>query len=207
MSDALYQGHVAAPEGGGPLIFAFHGTGGDEHQFAGLAATLVPGAGVVAPRGDVPEQGGARFVRRVAEGGHDMEDLARRRDRMARYIDAMCETFGPRPLYGFGYSNGATLLASVVMARPDLFDRVALMHPLVTWELAPTPDLAGRKVLVTAGQHDPIAPWPQTQDLIGWLRAQDAETSTHVHDGGHELRQSEIAALGRHFTNGNGQAA
>jgi len=49
-------------------------------------------------------------------------------------------------------------------------------------------------VLVTAGRADPIAPWPETERLIGWLTAQGAEVATSVHAGGHELRPAEIEA-------------
>ena len=75
-------------------------------------------------------------------------------------------------------------------------DRIALLHPLVPWEPAPAPALAGIKVLITAGQNAPIGPWPLTERLINWSRVQGAEVTTEVHAGGHELRQSEVAVLG-----------
>ena len=40
---------------GGPLLFTFHGTGGDESQFHGLGEQILPDAHVVSPRGDVEE--------------------------------------------------------------------------------------------------------------------------------------------------------
>jgi hypothetical protein len=46
MSTDLYQALTVTPEEGAPLIFAFHGTGGDENQFFDLAKHLAPGAGV-----------------------------------------------------------------------------------------------------------------------------------------------------------------
>ena len=40
--------HVAkAPADGAPLVFTFHGTGGDEQQFTGLIAGILPAAGIV----------------------------------------------------------------------------------------------------------------------------------------------------------------
>ena len=45
---------------GKPLLFLFHGTGGDENQFMDVGAALAPGAGIVAPRGDVSEHGAER---------------------------------------------------------------------------------------------------------------------------------------------------
>jgi len=194
MSIHSYHALTRAPAQGAPLVFAFHGTGGDEHQFFDLARQLVPGAGVVSPRGDVSEGGAARFFRRTGEGVYDMDDLAQRTARMADFVAAQKAEHPASPAYGFGYSNGANILASVVMAHPGLFDRVALLHPLIPWAPAPV-DLTGRRVLITAGRRDPICPWPLSAGLIDWFTRQGAEVTTEVHDGGHDLRQGEIAAL------------
>ncbi|MEL7011991.1 MAG: alpha/beta hydrolase [Pseudomonadota bacterium] len=195
MSTNLYQALTTNPEPGAPLLFAFHGTGGDERQFFGVAQQLVPGAGVVSPRGDVDEMGAARFFRRTGEGVYDMDDLARRTDKMVTYVEAWKAKYPDRPVYGFGYSNGANILASVVLARPDLFDRLGLMHPLIPWTPDPVAGLEDRKVLITAGKHDPICPLPLSESLIKWFNDQGAEVVPHVHDGGHELRQSELKSL------------
>lgn len=195
MSTDTYHALTKAPTAGAPLIFAFHGTGGDENQFFDLAQQLVPGAGVVSPRGDVSEMGAARFFRRTAEGVYDMDDLARRTQAMAEFAAAHKAHNPDAPIYGFGYSNGANILASVTMARTDLFDRVGLLHPLIPWEPEAVPALAGTRVLITAGMHDPICPWPLSQRLIDWFGAQGAKVSTEVHDGGHDLRQPELLAL------------
>jgi phospholipase/carboxylesterase len=195
MSKDSYIFQATAPEGDAPLLFAFHGTGGDEHQFLGLAQELLPGAGVVSPRGDVSEGGAARFFRRTGEGVYDMEDLARATAKMAGFIEAWRAAHPTRPAYGFGYSNGANILASVMMAQPDLFDRVGLLHPLIPWAPGPVPGLSGKPVLITAGRRDPICPWPATEALGAWVEAQGAALTLHAHEGGHELRREEIGAL------------
>ena len=191
---ALHEGPAT-----GPLVFAFHGTGGTEHQFFDLARQLVPDATVIAPRGDVSEHGAARYFRRTGEGVYDMADLAARTDKMGDFIAAHRAARPGRPVLGFGYSNGANILAAVMMARPDLFDKVGLLHPLIPWSPAPVPGLAGRAVLVTAGQRDPICPWPLTQALTDWLGAQGAQVATEIHAGGHELRPQEMSALAALF--------
>ncbi|MGY6534919.1 MAG: alpha/beta hydrolase [Pararhodobacter sp.] len=197
MTTDHYIAATAPGQPGTPLVMAFHGTGGNERQLFDLAQALVPGAAIVAPRGDVSEHGAARFFRRHAEGRYDMDDLAARTERMAGFIDAHRRAQPGRPVYGFGYSNGANILASVAMARPDLFDRIGLLHPLIPWHPAPVPGLSGRHVLITAGRQDPICPWPLTEALIGWFHDQGADVQTFLHDGGHGLTQDEIDALVR----------
>lgn len=195
MSTDTYHALTKTPKPGAPLIFAFHGTGGDEHQFFDLAQQIVPDAGIVSPRGDVSEGGAARFFRRTGEGVYDMDDLARRTRTMADFVAAHKTQNPGAPIHGFGYSNGANILASVAMAHPDLFARIGLLHPLIPWQPEAVPALADKRVLITAGKRDPICPWPMSQRLIGWFTAQGADVSTEVHDGGHDLRQPELLAL------------
>lgn len=197
MSLDAYKARLHAGQPGAPLVFAFHGTGGDENQFFGLARDVLPDASIVSPRGDVLEGGAARFFRRTGEGVYDMDDLAMRTEAMIGFIEAHKATNPSAPVYGFGYSNGANILASVVMQRPDLFDRVGLLHPLIPWEPQPVDGLTGKAVLVTAGQRDPICPWPLSERLISWFGDQGADVTTEIHGGGHELRQEEVTALAK----------
>lgn len=191
----LYH-HLSRPGAdGAPLVFAFHGTGGDEHQFSGLIGQILPRAGLVAPRGDVSEHGASRFFRRRAEGVYDMEDLRARTRRMTGFLRAHVQANPGRPVYAMGYSNGANILASVMFEAPELFDRAVLMHPLIPWTPAPQPGLAGRQVLLTAGRRDPICPLPQTEALADWLRAQGARLDLALHDGGHEITHPELEAV------------
>ncbi len=191
----LYHHAYQAPQGDLPLVFAFHGTGGDERQFFGYLQERMPGAGLIAPRGDVSERGAARFFRRTGEGVYDMDDLARRTAQMAAFIAAHKAADPGREVLAMGYSNGANILASVMMARPDLVDRAALLHPLIPWAPDPVPGLVGREVLIGAGRADPIGPWPGTERLIAWFRAQGAQVHEAIHDGGHELRPAELVAM------------
>ena len=202
MSQDAYIAATSPGQPGKPLILAFHGTGGNEMQLFGLAGQLVPGAAIVAPRGDVSEHGAARFFRRLGEGRYDMADLALRTERMAAFIAAHKATHAGRKVWGFGYSNGANILASVFMTRPDLFDSVALLHPLIPWDPAPVPALKGKRLLITAGRNDPICPWPLTERIISWSATQGAVVKAEIHDGGHEIRPSEIDALARFFAAG-----
>ena len=180
---------------GAPLFLTFHGTGGTEDQFHGFAEELMPGSHVTSPRGDVSEHGALRYFRRTGEGVYDMEDLASRTAAMASFIEAEKSAAGAGRTIGLGYSNGANILASVALERPDLVDDLILMHPLIPWDPSPQPGLAGRRILITAGERDPICPAPMTQALIDYLMAQGAVVTVHWHPGGHEITQSEVDAI------------
>jgi phospholipase/carboxylesterase len=51
------------------------------------------------------------------------------------------------------------------------------------------------RVLITAGERDPICPPPLTEALERWFRDQGAEVATLWHRGGHEIDRSEITAV------------
>jgi phospholipase/carboxylesterase len=197
MSEAAtaYAYHAEGRAEARPLVFAFHGTGGTESQFVPLVRELMPGAAIVAPRGDVSEQGALRFFRRLAEGRYDMEDLGQRTARMAEFVGAHVAAGRPSEVIGLGYSNGANILASVIFARPELFGRAVLMHPLIPWTPEPAP--VATRVLITAGERDPICPPEMTRALGAWFEAQGAPVETYWHPGGHEIDRGEIAAVGR----------
>jgi phospholipase/carboxylesterase len=197
---APYHALITPPAGSAPLVFAFHGTGGDETQFAALVHDMIPDAGLVAPRGDVSEGGANRYFRRTAEGVYNMPDLARRTVAMAAFVSGIRAAHPGRAAFALGYSNGANILAAMTFHHADLLDRIALLHPLIPWQPAPNPGLAGRAILITAGRRDPIAPLGLTEALVDYYRAQEARVTTDLHDGGHDIRSPEIAALTRFFS-------
>ncbi|MBX3579667.1 MAG: alpha/beta hydrolase [Rhizobiaceae bacterium] len=180
---------------GKPLVFTFHGTGANENQLLPIVEGVLPGAPVVSPRGDVSENGAARFFRRTAEGVYDMDDLARRTEAMAAFVRAHRDA--GRKTVGIGYSNGANILASVVFADPSLFDAAVLMHPLIPFQPKVQGRLDGKRILITAGRYDPICPPHLTARLEAHLRAVGADVIVDWHDGGHEIRPQEIEAAKR----------
>lgn len=186
----VFKEHPAS-EAGAPTLVLLHGTGGDENQFFSLGRQLLPNARLIAPRGDVSEGGALRYFKRTGEGVYDMDDLRLRTEKMAGFLEGL-KSDGP--LVALGYSNGANILASVMIARPDVVDAAVLMHPLIPWIPSDVDGLTGRKVLITAGKRDPICPAPKTQALADWFGKQGASVQIAWHEGGHEITQTELAA-------------
>ncbi len=190
MSMDAYVYHAEGDAAGGTLAFGFHGTGGNEMQMVPLLRQLLPGAAIVAPLGDVSEQGAARFFRRRAEGVYDMEDLARATTKLVEFIAAQVAAAKPARVVGLGYSNGANILASVIFAKPALFTDAVLMHPLIPW--APKARDVRTRVLITAGENDPICPPSMTRSLESWFVSHGSRVEVIWHPGGHEIAQAEV---------------
>ncbi|ASY66161.1 Carboxylesterase (plasmid) [Sinorhizobium sojae CCBAU 05684] len=196
MPDHGYVHKLKTGPSGSPILFVLHGTGGDENQFFGFGAELLPDATIVSPRGDVSEHGAARFFKRTGEGVYDMPDLARATRKMASFVKALATEHGASEIIGLGYSNGANILANVIIEE-GIFDSAVLMHPLIPFRPRDNPTLEGRRILITAGERDPICPAPLTQALAGYFIEQKAKLELEWHPGGHDIRQTEIAAIER----------
>ena len=189
----VHRLHAGAP--GNPILFAFHGTGGDENQFFDFARRLLPEATIVSPRGDVSEHGAARFFRRTGEGVYDMADLARATEKMAAYVGDLAAEHKASKVLGLGFSNGANILANVLIEHGHLFDAAVLMHPLIPFQPRVNGELKGRRVLITAGERDPISPVSLTQALADHYAGQGMEVTLEWHPGGHDIRPNEIEAI------------
>lgn len=187
---------AGAERAGGTTLLLLHGTGGDEEDLLPLGRSLLPGAGMLSPRGKVLERGAARFFRRLAEGVFDEEDLARRTEELAGFVEAAATTYrlDRDRLVAVGFSNGANIAASMLLRRPGLLRGAVLLSPMVPFEPATLPSLSGTTVFIGAGRADAIAPLAQAERLAELLRSAGADVTLHVAEGGHEVSDDELEA-------------
>lgn len=179
-----------------PVLLLLHGTGGDESDLLPLGEALLPGAARLSPRGKVLENGMPRFFRRIAEGVFDLDDLRKRTDELADFVEAADKAYGlngRRPI-AVGFSNGANIAASILLLRPGTLGGALLIRPMVP--LAPTtlPDLSGVAVQINAGQVDPFVPPPQSEALAKLLTDAGASVKLHWVAGGHALTREDLEA-------------
>jgi phospholipase/carboxylesterase len=199
----LVETHVhlfkPSPTGDARTLLLLHGTGDDERSFSRIGAVLAPEAAVLSVRGNVRENGMNRFFRRRAEGVYDMADLARRTTELIAFVDAVVRQYGldRTGLIGVGYSNGANILASMLFRDATVAPAAVLMHPLIPFAPPANPGLAGNRILITAGERDPICPPAVTRALYGYFERQGAAAKLVFHPGGHELQETELDAAGR----------
>ena len=186
-------------DGSGRTLLLLHGTGGTERDLVPLAQGLVPGAAILSPRGKVLEGGvAARFFRRHGEGILDVEDLKARTDELAEFVTASAKAydFDPSGLVAIGFSNGANIATGLLFRHPNLLEGAALLRPMLPYTPDPPPDLAGKRVLIAAGEGDPMVPANQPPELAAMLTGFGAEVTTSTAPGaGHGLSQSDLEAL------------
>ena len=179
--------------GSDETVLLLHGTGGTENDLLPLAAELLPGAAVLAPRGNVMEGPMPRFFRRLAEGVFDMEDLALRTSQLAAFVRAASAAYGfdLARLTAIGFSNGANIAASVLLGEPDVFRRAVLFRAMLPREVTP-PRLDGTRVYLAAGRRDPIIPASSVERLAELLRQGGADVTLEWRHAGHGLVPEDV---------------
>jgi phospholipase/carboxylesterase len=187
---------VPAEVPGLPTLLMLHGTGGDENDLLPLGRMLLPGAGMLSPRGNVLEHGAPRFFRRLAEGVFDVEDLHRRTGELADFVEAAAERYGfaSESIYAVGYSNGANIAASMLLSRPSVLAGAVLLRAMVPFEPTSAPSLAGKRVLISAGRLDQMISVAGTDRLATILREGGAEVDLRWQATGHGLTQGDVTA-------------
>ena len=187
---------------GSTTLLLLHGTGGNESDLLPLGRALLPGAGMLSPRGKVLEHGAPRFFRRLAEGVFDQEDLARRTTELGDFVVAATRAYDLRPdgVVAVGFSNGANIAASLMLRHPGVLRGAVLLSPMVPFEPEPLPDLSGTSVFIGAGRSDPLAPMHQTERLAELLRRSGADVTVHWDEGGHGVTKGEVDAAARWIT-------
>jgi predicted esterase len=187
---------AGAERAGSTTLVLLHGTGGDEEDLLPLGRVLLPGAGMLSPRGKVLEGGAPRFFRRIAEGVFDQEDLARRTDELAEFIEAAATSYelDRDGLVAVGFSNGANITFSLLLRHPGLLRGAVLLSPMLPSEPDVVPDLAGTSVFIGAGRSDPIVPVTQVERLAAFLGDAGAKVTVHWERGGHGITPTEVDA-------------
>jgi len=182
-------------EPGLPTLLLLHGTGGNERSLLPLADAVAPGAGILSPRGKVLEHGMPRFFRRLSEGVFDLPDLHARTQELAAFVEAemAATSLDATNLIALGYSNGANIAGSLLLAYPALLRGAILFRPMAPFEPDQLPNLGGRRVLITAGEYDRMVPFAQARHLADLLRSAGAEVTDHLLPADHGLTDVDLS--------------
>jgi predicted esterase len=175
-------------------LLLLHGTGGNEDDLIQVGQMISPSASLLSPRGKVLENGMPRFFKRLAEGVFDLEDLKFRTNELADFVK------GASSVYGFdldktvavGFSNGANIVASLLLSNPDTIKGAILFRSMIPFIPNNLPDLSNKKVLLSAGMLDPIVSESQTQSLFDILEKSRANVTLKWQQSGHNLTELDI---------------
>lgn len=187
----IYQNSMTKSE---VTLILFHGTGGNEYDLLHYAKAIDPTANILSIRGNVEERGMNRYFKRLSEGVFDQVDLEYRTNELVMFLHQMSEKYGFSLSKSIliGYSNGANIIASMILSTNLLFDTAILHHPMVPFRDRITRNLHGNQIWVLAGTNDSMVPTSQTIELVELFSKQQATTRLAWFDYGHTLSNTEI---------------
>lgn len=179
----------------GPLLLLLHGTGGSENDLVPFARMVAPDADILTVRGNVSENGAARYFRRIAEGVFDLEDLRIRTEQLGGFLNAAGKrhAFAMKRVVAIGFSNGANIAASLMLRQPDTLRHGILLRAMVPFQPVTMPDLKGSSALVAAGRADRIIPPENSERLAAMLRDAGGAVELRWQDAGHSLVQEDVS--------------
>jgi phospholipase/carboxylesterase len=183
-------------------VLVLHGTGGDENDLVPVARALAPGAAFLSPRGKVLEEGAARFFARISLNVFDETEVRSRTAELAEWVGTAVARYGldATKVYALGFSNGASIAASIMLLHPGVLAGGLLLRPRTIIEPAELPDLKGAPVLVIAGQRDDRMPAGAGEHLARLLGKAGAAVEMAMLDAEHELTPQDFSLGKSWFT-------
>jgi phospholipase/carboxylesterase len=180
-----------------PTLLLLHGTGGTENDLLSIAQMLDHEASILSLRGDVMEQGMTRFFKRLSPGVFDYEDITFRVNQLDAFLDKACLQYGldRDDLFGVGYSNGANMLAQLLLKKPNSLHHAIFMHPMDIDPRVEPSSLLGHHVLVTAGENDPIVTKQETDAFVQRFQAVNASIRLEWFQQGHQVSREEVQTM------------
>jgi phospholipase/carboxylesterase len=181
------------------VILLLHGTGGDENYLLDIGRKISPSAAILSPRGNVFDNGSNRFCLRSPDGVFNIDDVKLRTEELADFIIKASEhyEFDLNKLSVIGYSNGASIAASVILTHPAIIKRAVLFHPGLPFIPRTPPDLVNNRVLITCGRYDTIVKPGESVELAKLLKQCGASVEIYRHGRHHELAKNEIMTAKR----------
>ncbi|WP_085025529.1 VOC family protein [Ensifer aridi] len=174
-----------------------HGSGGNEIDMLPFGHQVDPHATLMGVRGRSTEEGFPRWFRRLSMTTFDQRDIRSEAEAFVAFVEDARQGYGldPDRTVFIGYSNGANLLAAVMLLHPGAIRNVVLMRAMAALENAPKPDLADTKVLMLTGKDDPYGKHAPALKLV--LAEAGAQLEALDIDTHHGIGDEDVAAIRR----------
>ena len=179
---------------GKPVFLLLHGTGGDERDLLPLAEMLDPTYSILSVKGEVSENGMARYFKRLGEGQYDLEDLEYRGQELYEFIEGSSKEYGfnLEDVIPVGFSNGSNMAINLILREQTPFQKALLFAPLYPLDLENNhKDLSYFKVFLSMGARDPIVTNAQSERVIEIFKERNA-TVTEAWVNSHEITQEAV---------------
>ncbi|MCA1494251.1 VOC family protein [Sinorhizobium alkalisoli] len=180
-----------------------HGSGGNETDMLPIGHQIDPQATLLGVRGRSTEEGFPRWFRRLTMTSFDQQDIRSEAEAFVAFLEGARDGYGLDlgKVIFIGYSNGANLLAAVMLLHPGVIANAVLMRAMSALEVPPTADLSSTNILMLTGRDDPYGKHAPTlkrilSDTGANLEALDIDTHHGIGDGDIEAIRRWLAENG-----------
>ena len=180
------------------FFVTFHGTGGNEYSLLSVTGDVDPDASIISFLGETGIGRSRRYFDPLITGQLPRENVD---EKVAKFLD-MWDSVKPTDatVTFMGYSNGANFILAILEKRPDIADKVVLLHPSdLGYKYTGGSDAA---ILVTIGASDTISLPGDTMKLVEKLKNSFPGTRMKLLDSGHEISSAEIGSVGNFMKRG-----
>jgi phospholipase/carboxylesterase len=132
----------------------------------------------------------------LAEGVFDEEDVVVRAHELAQFTTAAADAYkiDLNNLVAVGYSNGANIAAAMMLLGIAKFSKAIFFRAMVPLSKIDIPNLKTSRVLISAGQFDPIAQVSIAERLAQLFEGGGAQVTFKLQASGHGLTANDVEA-------------
>jgi phospholipase/carboxylesterase len=183
---------------GAPTFILLHGTGGSENDLVPFAEFIDSSANIIGLRGNVLENNTiTRFFARIEHGVFDMMSLNLETNNLNSFLDELASKYklDRARFILLGYSNGATMIASLLQKFVNPAMGAMLLHPFIPNKEIQPSDLSKVKILITTASNDMICPPHHSEYLLESFKNAYANPEIYYGESNHSISQAELNAL------------
>lgn len=178
------------PSGG--VVILLHGSGGDETTLFPFARPIWPKATLIGIRGRIVQNGETRWFKKITPTKFDEKDASSEADAFVKFMGNLAEEhhFDLSRVTFVGYSNGANLLAVIMMRHPGFARRAILMRSMPVIDNSDKEDLSKNRILIISGKKDALYS-PFAPALLSVFKKNGAKVDAAMVDSDHMIGEAD----------------
>ena len=188
----------------GEVIILLHGSGGDETTLFSFARPIWPQATLVGIRGRIVQNGETRWFKKITPTKFDQKDAVDEAEAFVKFLTDLGEEdqYDLSRATFVGYSNGANLLAVIMMRHPELVRRAVLMRSMPVLDSYPHKNLSKTNVLIISGKKDSLYS-PFQPALSALLTENGAKVDNEIVNSDHMIGEKDREMIVKWLGNQN----
>lgn len=196
-SQSLGYDHIYIKGNTDRTLVMFHGTGADEKDLLNLAQQIDSKAHVLSLRGKENANGMLRFFKRYEDGTFDVEDIKRRSKEITEFIEKAIVQYNlnPQKIILCGFSNGANMIASMLLLGDYTPKASILLRPTLPFEETQHIHLKDVKIFIASGKQDTYSTEEKLKTLVNLYQKSGAEVEWSNIDAEHQLTIEDLSAV------------